>query len=118
MKSDMKYVLFTDESRATLDGPDGWAKGWVIICDQAPVRRRRQQGGGGVMIWAGIIGDELIGPVRVPQGVKLSSATCCHECQECTRGLNSSYPTRTEFNNCFIIYLYLRTFSSKKLFVF
>ena len=24
---------------------------------------------------------------------------------------NSSYPTRTEFNNCFIIYLYLRTFS-------
>ena len=28
MKSDMKYVLFTDKSRATLDGPDGWAKGW------------------------------------------------------------------------------------------
>ena len=77
MKSDMKYVLFTDESRATLDGPDGWTKGWVINGDQAPVRRRRQQGGGGVMIWAGIIGDELIGPVRVPQGVKLSSATYC-----------------------------------------
>ena len=71
----MKYVLFTDESRATLDGPDGWAKGWVINGDQAPVRRRRPQGGGGVMIWAGIIGDELIG--RVPQGVKLSSATYC-----------------------------------------
>ena len=46
MKSDMKYVLFTDESRATLDGPDGWAKGWVINGDQAPERRRRQQGGG------------------------------------------------------------------------
>ena len=29
------------------------------------------------MIWAGIIGDELIGPVRVQQGVKLSSATYC-----------------------------------------
>ena len=77
MKSDMKYVLFTDESRATLDGPDGWAKGWVINGDQAPVRRRRQQGGEGVMIWAGIIGGELIGPVRVPQGVKLTSATYC-----------------------------------------
>ena len=34
------------------------------------------------------------------------------------RGLNnSSYPTRTEFNNCFIIYLYLRTFFMKKSFV-
>ena len=27
---------------------------------------------------------------------------------------NSSYPTRTEFNNCFIIYLYLQTFPLKK----
>ena len=76
MKSDMKYALFTDESQATLDGPDRWAKGWVINGDQAPVRRR-QQGGGGVMTWTGIIGDELIGPVRVPQGVKRSSATYC-----------------------------------------
>ena len=78
MNSEMKYVLFTDETLATLDGPDRWAKGWVINGDQAPVRRRRQQeGGGGVMIWAGIIGDELIGPVCVPQGVKLTSATYC-----------------------------------------
>ena len=31
------------------------------------------------------------------------------------RGLNnSSYPTRTEFNNCFIIYLYLQTFPLRK----
>ena len=77
MKTNMEYVLFTDESRATLDGPDGWAKGWVIKGYPAPVRLRRQQGGGGVMIWAGIIGDELVGPVRVPQGVKLTSITYC-----------------------------------------
>ena len=31
------------------------------------------------------------------------------EADNTNRGLNnSSYPTRTEFNNCFIIYLYLR----------
>ena len=26
------------------------------------------------MIWAGIVGDELIGPLRVPYGVKITSA--------------------------------------------
>ena len=31
---------------------------------------------------------------------------------------NSSHPTRTEFNNCVIIYLYFKTFSLKKPFVF
>ena len=77
MKTDMKCVLFTDESRATLDGPDGWSKGWVFHGDQCPARVRRQLGGGGVMIWAGIVGDELFGPVRVPEGVKLTSRTYC-----------------------------------------
>ncbi len=38
---------------------------------------RRQQGGGGVMIWAGIIGDELFGPVRVPESAKITSHTYC-----------------------------------------
>ena len=41
------------------------------------------------------------------------------EADNTNRGLNnSSYPTRTEFNNCFITYLYLRTISLKKSFVF
>ena len=75
MKTNMEYVLFTDESRATLDGP--WAKGWVIKGYLAPVRLRRQHGGGGVMIWEGIIGDEIVRSVRVPQGVKLTSTTYC-----------------------------------------
>ena len=29
MKTDMNKVIFTDETRATLDGPDGWGKDWV-----------------------------------------------------------------------------------------
>ena len=49
----------------------------VINGNEAPVKGRRQQGGGSVMKWPEIIGDELLGPVSVPQGVKLASATYC-----------------------------------------
>jgi len=73
LKTNFEDVLFTDESRATLDGPDGWAKVWNPTGAETPHRIRRQQGGGGVMFWAGIIGDELVGPFRVPEGVKLTS---------------------------------------------
>ena len=44
---------------------------------KCPRRTRRQQGGGGVMLWAGIVGDELVSPVRVQEGVKLTSHTYC-----------------------------------------
>ena len=77
MKTDMKHVLFTDESRATLDGPDGWSRGWVIRGDQCPTRIRHQQRGGGVMLWAGIVGDELVSPFCVQEGFKLASHTYC-----------------------------------------
>ena len=75
MKTDMNLVLLTDELRATLDDPDGWAKGWVYNGDTCHTRMRRQQGGGGVMLWAGIIGDELVCLFRVPDGLKLTAAT-------------------------------------------
>ncbi len=60
--------------RATLDGPDGWSSGWLVDGHHVPTRMRRQQGGGGVMFWAGIMGRELVGPFRVPEGVKMTSA--------------------------------------------
>lgn len=75
MKTDFQQVLFTDEARATLDGPDGWAQVWSPTGVAIPHRVRRQQGGGGVMFWAGIIADQLVGPFRVPDGVKLTSRT-------------------------------------------
>ena len=77
LQVDMSRVLFTDETQATLDGPDGWANGWVYFGDEGHRRLRRQQGGGGMMIWAGIIGDNLVGPIRVPEGVKVTSASYC-----------------------------------------
>ena len=49
MKQDLRKVLRTDECRATLDGPDGWARGWVLNGRQSRNRMRRQQGGGGIM---------------------------------------------------------------------
>ena len=75
MKVDFSKVLFTDETRASLDGPDGWSKGWVSLGRDRHRRLRRQQGGGGIMIWAGIIGGVLVGPWRVPEGVKMTAAT-------------------------------------------
>lgn len=75
MKLDFRRVVFTDECRATLDGPDGWARGWLTTGTSTPVRFRRQQGGGGVMFWAGIHGKNLIGPFKIDEGVKLDSAS-------------------------------------------
>lgn len=76
MKTDFQQVLFTDEARATLDdGPDGGVKVWSPTGAAIPHHVRRQEGGGVVMFWAGIIGDTLLGPFRVPEGVKLTSQT-------------------------------------------
>ncbi len=63
MKTNFQTVLFTDECRVTLDGPDGWRSGWLVDGHHVPTRLRRQQGGGGVMFWAGIMGRELVGPL-------------------------------------------------------
>ena len=65
--------LFSDESRATLDGPDGWMGGWLLNGATRKSKIRRQQGGGGVMIWAGIINDAILGPFAVPDEVKMSA---------------------------------------------
>ena len=65
MKQDFDKVMFTDECRATLDGPDGFSRGWVLNKLDISVRLRRQQGGGGVMFWAAILGSKLIGPSNI-----------------------------------------------------
>ena len=53
MKVNFQTVLFTDECRGTLDGPDGWSRGWLVNGMTRPPRRW-QQGGGCVMFWAAL----------------------------------------------------------------
>ena len=70
--------------RVSLDGADGWARGWITNGHRAPLPVRHQQGGGGVLVlywqvlvWAAIIKDELVGPFQVEDGLKINSQTCC-----------------------------------------
>ena len=69
MKLDYEVVLFTDECRATRDR----SKGWDANGNNRPIRVRRRQGGGGIMFWAGINGNELVGPYKVPEVVNMTS---------------------------------------------
>ena len=73
MKQDFDKVMFTDECLATLDGPDGFSRGWVLNKLEIPFRLPRQQGGGGVMFRAAILGSKLIGPFKVPDSVELTA---------------------------------------------
>lgn len=70
-------ILWTDKMRVTLNRPDGWANGWIGNGHIAPLRIRRQQGGGGVLVWTGIIKDELVGPFWVEDVLKMNSKTYC-----------------------------------------
>ena len=77
LKQDFSKVIWSDEMRATLDGPDGWARGWLMEGGTAPVRFKRQQGGGGIMIWAALQKHRLIEPIKVDDGVKMNSQNYC-----------------------------------------
>ena len=74
MKTGFMNVIFSDECRATLDGPDGFCRGWLNNGQRCPTCLRRQQGGGGVMFWAALHGKKLIGPFRIENGVKMNSS--------------------------------------------
>lgn len=73
-KTNFQTVLFINECDATLDGPDGWSSGWLGNGHAVPTRLRRQHVGGRVTFWAGIFGSEIVGPLRVPEGFKMTSA--------------------------------------------
>ena len=72
-KKDFQTVLWTDEIRTTLDGPDNWLQKGV----NPRLRYKHKQGGGGLIISAGIIGNQVFGPFLVPEGLKINSANYC-----------------------------------------
>ncbi|KAF0702036.1 hypothetical protein AaE_016166 [Aphanomyces astaci] len=46
-----KYVVFSDEKKFNLDGPDGFKQYWRDIRQPAKQVVTRQQGGGSAMVW-------------------------------------------------------------------
>lgn len=61
--------------KVTLDRPDGWTSGWISHGHRAALGLRRHPDGSGVMVLAGIIKDELVGPSQIEEGLKLNSQT-------------------------------------------
>lgn len=53
-KKRWRRVLFTDEKKFNLDGPDGLAYYYHDLRKEESILSRRRHGGGTVMIWAGI----------------------------------------------------------------
>ena len=49
-----RRVIFSDEKKFNLDGPDGFAHYWHDLRKKPLYFSKRQQGGGSVTIWAAI----------------------------------------------------------------
>ena len=54
LKLDFQNVVFSNECRATLEGPDGFCRGWLQHGQSTPIPFKRQQGREGILFWAAI----------------------------------------------------------------
>ncbi|KAG3158726.1 hypothetical protein C6341_g14318 [Phytophthora cactorum] len=45
-------IIFSDEKKWNLDGPDGFQHYWRDLCKPPHHTKRRQAGGGSAMVWA------------------------------------------------------------------
>lgn len=52
--NDWRNIIFSDEKKFNLDGPDGFAYYWHDLRTEEKIFSRRQSGGGSVMVWGAI----------------------------------------------------------------
>ncbi|OXA53531.1 Transposable element Tc3 transposase [Folsomia candida] len=52
-EKEWQKVVFTDEKKFNLDGPDGYSYYWHHLKKQQEIFSKRQAGGGSVMLWGG-----------------------------------------------------------------
>lgn len=64
-------MFITDESWATLDGSDRWMNPGYSMVPTPHGVIRQQQGRRGVMIWAGMIHNQIVGPFHGPDAIKM-----------------------------------------------
>jgi len=50
-RRDWTVVIFSDEKKFNLDGPDGWQYYWHKLGKEEQIYSKRQNGGGSVMVW-------------------------------------------------------------------
>ena len=60
-------------SRVMVNGPESWAKGWLLDGQENQTCMKRQKGNDGVIFWAVIMENQLVGPSRVPERTKIDS---------------------------------------------
>lgn len=49
-----KQVVFTDEKKFNMDGPDGFRNYWHDLRRERRIFSKRQNGGGSLMVWGGL----------------------------------------------------------------
>lgn len=55
--AEWKSIVFSDEKKFNLDGPDGCHSYWHDLRKEKIIMSKRQQGGGSVMVWGGFSND-------------------------------------------------------------
>ena len=51
-KPEYERIIFSDEKKINLDGPDGFSYYWHDLRKETETFSKRQQGGGSLMVWA------------------------------------------------------------------